>query len=84
MKRLIRAAVVVVGMGVALPALGGDLPLLIVAADFDALLAEPSPPPAKTAPAKIKPRSSPAATKTAAATALPGTALAMREPRAMK
>ena len=84
MKRFIRAAVVVMGMGVALPALGGDLPLLIVAADFDALLDATAPPPAEAKPAKIKPRAKPAENTTAAATALPGTVLAMREPRAMK
>jgi len=86
MKRLIRAAVVVAGMIVALPALGGELPLFIVASDFDALLdqAAPAPLPVQAKQTKINPRSAAIEKKPVVVAALPGIALAMRAPRAMK
>ncbi|MBN2359182.1 MAG: hypothetical protein JXR83_06990 [Deltaproteobacteria bacterium] len=80
MKKWIGAAVVMVGMGIAMPALGGELPLLIVASDFDLLLGKSAPAqrPTETAQTNKDPRPETTRKGSAPGTALPGKAPAPR------
>ena len=86
MMRMIRAVLVMAGVSVALPALGGELPLMIVASDFDALIADvrqPAPPPTAQATA-VRPPAAPASPAVVLAAVGAEPRVAERAPRVLK